>query len=105
MRFADHMRTASDVRAAARPPRRRPHRTVLDQPLPGWLRLHPAGVVVGAAFAMLAMTPSLLPRDWLFQGLVSGVSAGVALAAVAPAFWFTVNTSAGTVQVLSTPIC
>ncbi|MBW0254300.1 alpha/beta-hydrolase family protein [Cellulomonas sp. PS-H5] len=46
----------------------------------------PAGVVGGTLFAMLAMTPSLLPRDWLFQALVSGISAalgyglGVALA-------------------------
>lgn len=45
-----------------------------------------AGVVVGTLFAMLAMTPSLLPRDWLFQALVSGISGalgygiGVALA-------------------------
>ena len=35
---------------------------------------HPAGVVVGTLLAMLAMTPSLLPRDWLFQALVSGIS-------------------------------
>ena len=42
-----------------------------------WVRLHPAGVCTGTAFAALAMTPSLLPRDWLFQGLVSGVSAAV----------------------------
>lgn len=32
------------------------------------------GVVVGTLLAMLAMTPSLLPRDWLFQALVSGIS-------------------------------
>lgn len=36
-----------------------------------------AGVVVGTLFAMLAMTPSLLPRDWLFQALVSGISAAL----------------------------
>lgn len=35
---------------------------------------HPGGVLVGTAFAMVAMTPSLLPRDWLFQSLVSGIS-------------------------------
>jgi uncharacterized membrane protein len=39
--------------------------------------LHGGGLVVGVAFAMLAMTPSLLPRDWLFQGLVSGVSGAI----------------------------
>ena len=38
------------------------------------LGLHPLGIVVGTLFAALAMTPSLLPRTWLFQGVVSGVS-------------------------------
>jgi uncharacterized membrane protein len=50
------------------------------------LRVDPVGLVLGTAFAILAMTPSLLPRDWLFQGMVSGLSGaagygvGVALA-------------------------
>jgi len=39
--------------------------------------LHGGGLVVGVVFAMLAMTPSLLPRDWLFQGLVSGISGAI----------------------------
>lgn len=48
----------------------------------GWRRLcprppHPVGVAVGTLFACLAMTPSLLPRDWLFQALVSGISAAL----------------------------
>ncbi|HYQ75073.1 alpha/beta hydrolase [Cellulomonas sp.] len=65
-----------DPAGAAAPPRRR------RRPRPP----SPAGVVGGTLFAMLAMTPSLLPRDWLFQALVSGISAalgyglGVALA-------------------------
>lgn len=41
------------------------------------LRLHPAGLVGATTWAMLAMTPSLIPRDWVFQGLVSGFSAAV----------------------------
>ena len=41
------------------------------------LGLHPAGLVVGTAWALLAMTPSLVPRNWLFQGVVSGISAAV----------------------------
>ena len=54
------------------PPEREPvHRRLRIRPL------HPGGLVVGVAFAMLAMTPSLLPRDWLFQGLVSGVSGAI----------------------------
>lgn len=42
-----------------------------------WTRLHEGGVLLGLAFAMLAMTPSLIPRTWLFQGLVSGVTAAL----------------------------
>ena len=47
---------------------------------------HPGGLVLGTVFATVAMTPSLLPRDWLYQALVSGISGalgygvGVALA-------------------------
>ncbi|MFF1529524.1 alpha/beta hydrolase [Cellulomonas sp. NPDC058312] len=41
---------------------------------------HPGGVAVGTLFAALAMTPSLLPRDWLFQGLVSGISGALGYA-------------------------
>jgi uncharacterized membrane protein len=39
------------------------------------LRLKFAGVVFGAVFFCLSLTPSLLPRDWLFQGLIGGVNA------------------------------
>ena len=52
-----------------------------------WLRLHPLGLAWAAAFAALAMTPSLLPRSWLFQGVVSGVSAAVGYAAGAGTAW------------------
>ena len=33
-------------------------------------RVH--GLACAATFAALSMTPSLLPRSWLFQGMVSG---------------------------------
>jgi uncharacterized membrane protein len=33
------------------------------------------GVPFGALFFCLSLTPSLLPRDWLFQGLIGGVNA------------------------------
>ncbi|MDQ3825775.1 MAG: alpha/beta hydrolase, partial [Actinomycetota bacterium] len=52
-----------------------PQPALLDRPGRGWLCLHPGGLAVGAAFAVLAMTPSLVPRDWVFQGVVSGISA------------------------------
>ena len=39
------------------------------------LRLKFVGAAFGALFFCLSLTPSLLPRDWLFQGLIGGVSA------------------------------
>ncbi|RBY83862.1 hypothetical protein DQ238_02030 [Geodermatophilus sp. TF02-6] len=48
---------------------------LLDRPGRRWLRLDPGGLLLGTLFAVMAMTPSLLPRNWLFQGVVSGISA------------------------------
>ena len=33
------------------------------------------GIAFGALFFCLSLTPSLLPRDWLFQGLIGGLNA------------------------------
>ncbi len=41
----------------------------------GLLRLDFVGVAFGALFFCLSMTPSLLPRTWLFQGLIGGINA------------------------------
>ncbi len=38
------------------------------------LRLKFVGVAFGALFFCLSLTPSLLPRDWVFQGLISGIN-------------------------------
>ncbi|MFD4461906.1 alpha/beta hydrolase [Nocardia sp. NPDC058480] len=40
---------------------------------------HPnyTGLVVATMFFGLSLTPSLLPRDWFFQGLVSGINATI----------------------------
>ena len=35
------------------------------------------GVAFGALFFCLSLTPSLLPRDWLFQGLIGGLTAAI----------------------------
>ncbi|HEX2289944.1 MAG TPA: alpha/beta-hydrolase family protein, partial [Pseudonocardiaceae bacterium] len=43
----------------------------------GLIRLDFAGVAVSALFFCLSLTPSLLPRDWLFQGLIGGVNAAI----------------------------
>jgi uncharacterized membrane protein len=39
------------------------------------VRLKFVGVAFGALFFCLSLTPSLVPREWLFQGLIGGVSA------------------------------
>lgn len=36
------------------------------------LRPNPAGLVLGSVFFVLALTPSLIPRDIFFQGAASG---------------------------------
>jgi len=41
------------------------------------LRLDFTGIGFGALFFCLSMTPSLLPRDWLFQGLIGGLNAAI----------------------------
>ncbi|HUO36623.1 MAG TPA: alpha/beta-hydrolase family protein [Mycobacterium sp.] len=43
----------------------------------GLVRLDFWGVAVGALFFCLSLTPSLLPRDWLFCGLIGGVNAAI----------------------------
>ncbi|MCV7069097.1 alpha/beta-hydrolase family protein [Mycolicibacterium farcinogenes] len=43
----------------------------------GLVRLDFAGIAVGALFFCLSLTPSLLPRDWLFAGLIGGINAAI----------------------------
>ena len=46
----------------------------------GLIRLDFVGVGFGALFFCLSLTPSLLPRDWLFQGLIGGINASIGYA-------------------------
>lgn len=41
------------------------------------VRLDFTGIAVGTLFFCLSLTPSLLPRDWLFAGLIGGVNAAI----------------------------
>ncbi|MGU3584444.1 alpha/beta hydrolase [Rhodococcus sp. C26F] len=43
----------------------------------GWLGLDFTGVAFAALFFCWSLTPSLLPRDWLFQGLIGGINAAI----------------------------
>ncbi|MGA9872540.1 MAG: alpha/beta hydrolase [Rhodococcus sp. (in: high G+C Gram-positive bacteria)] len=46
----------------------------------GLLKLDFTGIAFGALFFCWSLTPSLLPRDWLFQGLIGGINAAVGYA-------------------------
>ncbi|MGV9821511.1 alpha/beta hydrolase [Nocardia xishanensis] len=39
--------------------------------------LNYVGLILATIFFALSVTPSLVPRDWLFQGLISGVNAAI----------------------------
>ncbi|WP_227998294.1 alpha/beta hydrolase [Nocardia australiensis] len=39
--------------------------------------LNYVGLIVATVFFALSVTPSLVPRDWLFQGLISGINAAL----------------------------
>lgn len=41
------------------------------------VRLDFVGAAFGALFFCLSLTPSLLPRDWLFAGLIGGINAAI----------------------------
>ncbi|NLE81274.1 MAG: hypothetical protein GX610_17165 [Rhodococcus sp.] len=55
------------------------HGPVLDRV---WrrLRLDFTGIAVATLFFCWSLTPSLLPRDWLFQGLIGGINAAIGYA-------------------------
>jgi uncharacterized membrane protein len=52
-----------------------------------WLRVDALGLALAVAAGSLAMTPSLIPRSWLVQGLASGLSAAVGYG-VGTLVWF-----------------
>lgn len=56
-------------------------RTTFRRPLLLWawslVRLDFVGIPFGALFFCLSLTPSLLPRDWLFAGLIGGINAAI----------------------------
>lgn len=56
-------------------------RATQRHPLLEWawslVRLDFVGIPFGALFFCLSLTPSLLPRDWLFAGIIGGVNAAV----------------------------
>ncbi|WP_082957688.1 alpha/beta-hydrolase family protein [Mycobacterium sp. E802] len=41
------------------------------------VRLDFTGIAVGVLFFCLSLTPSLLPRDWLFAGLIGGINLAI----------------------------
>ena len=53
----------------------------------GLLRLDFTGIVFGALFFCWSLTPSLLPRDWLFQGLIGGINAAIGYGVGVAVYW------------------
>lgn len=55
-----------------------------------WRMLHLdlAGVVFGAVFFCWSLTPSLLPRNWIYQGVVTGISGAVGYGFGTAVGWF-----------------
>ncbi|HSK60055.1 MAG TPA: alpha/beta-hydrolase family protein [Actinomycetospora sp.] len=56
-------------------------------------RAHPAGVVLGTAFGLISLTPSLIPRDYLFQGLATGISGALGYALGVAIAWLLARTA------------
>jgi uncharacterized membrane protein len=50
-------------------------RAVLVRVWRRWLRLSTSGLYLGAAFFLISWSPSLLPRTWYYQGIISGICA------------------------------
>lgn len=71
--------------------------------------LHLTGFAVGAAFYCLSLTPSLLPRAWFLQGVVSGITAamGYAVGALVPQKLFGARTRriGWWVLLVAAPVC
>ena len=62
---------------AQAPPERQRRRESLAAWAWSLVRLDFTGVVVGALFFCLSLTPSLLPRDWLSAGVIGGINAAI----------------------------
>jgi uncharacterized membrane protein len=45
-----------------------------------WWHLSRTGLLFGAGFFLISMSPSLLPRTWYYQGFISGICAAVGYA-------------------------
>ncbi len=68
-----------------------PERLADKHPFVAWawglLKLDFTGIAFGALFFCWSLTPSLLPRDWLFQGLIGGITAAIGYAVGCAVGW------------------
>ena len=75
------MKTAVDTAEGAGGPSAKTQERPERHPFVVWawglVRLEFFGVGLGALFFCLSLTPSLLPRDWLFQGIIGGINAAI----------------------------
>ena len=82
-------RAAKPVAPPPPPPRRGPVGWLAGLPVDLWRTFSGLGLVVGALFFAAALTPSLIPRSPLLQGVLSGVcfAIGYGLGALLLAAW------------------
>src|SRR6476620_4695460 len=52
-----------------------------------WWHLSRTGLFFGAAYFLTSMAPSLLPRTWYYQGIISGLCAAVGYALGVTVTW------------------
>lgn len=57
----------------------------------GWLSLDFTGIAFATLFFCWSLSPSLLPRDWLFQGLIGGINAAIGYGVVGGAVGWVVD--------------
>ncbi|MDN5795142.1 MAG: alpha/beta-hydrolase family protein [Intrasporangium sp.] len=68
-----------------------PVRIVLDHVRRTVLGLSVPGLYLGAVFFLVSWSPSLLPRTWYYQGLISGICAGAGYAIGVVGGWLVVR--------------
>src|SRR5215212_2191780 len=62
------------------------------RPAPGWRRRLPrytwSGTLGAVLFGCSSLTPSLLPRGWIIQGLIGGITAAIGYGVGVTLAWF-----------------
>src|SRR3954470_822351 len=89
----------ADIDTPAVPPPRTPQTDEADERPPAhrWLRWLPrytwSGTVGAVLFGCASLTPSLLPRGWVLQAIIAGVTAAIGYGVGVTIAWFVAELS------------